>query len=685
MRPRTAAIALALAGCTEELPPHGEARVTVHTDMPVPQLVGALRVDLYDDDGWYESREVVTLDQANWPLSFSLYAGSANETKNVLLRLRAYPQGRLREYHGERYEPPVLFEEPWVPASLEQLCDEAKVIVPPATVEVRRGEAPAVTRPIAQPGTDCNDKAHAVTGFHVQIEQAGNYRFQVLDTFPTMTMWKESDTKLFLRASCREPASQLDCNDDLGDGPAVVRLLSKLDDVSLQPGIYTLFIGSSGADPLADVIVRAARADEWHVPDVPPAPEIEGGVDATPAMEPQPAVTIDRLVRIAIAPERVQEIQVALRGECVGAQARVDSDPPMTCIDREGGLSSTLEPDPASSIPAERSFGIGERCDGQEHPDVVCVPGGTFLLGDPAISGHFPPRNGTPERVARISRFWIDRTEVTVARYAAALDAGLDRPTREELVSNAYGMPVNIYDSTPAAGCAWNDPPDLKSDNRMPYGLSCISWHAARAFCQSAGGDLPTEAQWEYAAAAAGRHVGDDPDDWVEVEYPWERNDPEPPTCERATYGRFADFESVPESIVAKVTRELASDYSGECNPAFGPLPAELLHLRGRDVTPGGILGMAGGLSEWVLDAAVPYDHPCWRAAPLDDPMCWMSSAPARVVRGGSWMHNSKGLRGAGRGLRLPIALLDKPSTYVGFRCAYSGPPERRTAPGDNP
>ena len=36
------------AGCLEPLEPYGEVIVTVHTDTPVPQLVSAMRIDVYD-------------------------------------------------------------------------------------------------------------------------------------------------------------------------------------------------------------------------------------------------------------------------------------------------------------------------------------------------------------------------------------------------------------------------------------------------------------------------------------------------------------------------------------------------------------------------------------------------------------------------------------------------------------
>ena len=66
-----AIVAIAASGCNANLPPYAEVDVVVATDLPVPFLAARLRVDLYEDGLWFESRDVARHDPRDWPVKRS--------------------------------------------------------------------------------------------------------------------------------------------------------------------------------------------------------------------------------------------------------------------------------------------------------------------------------------------------------------------------------------------------------------------------------------------------------------------------------------------------------------------------------------------------------------------------------------------------------------------------------------
>lgn len=140
--------------------------------------------------------------------------------------------------------------------------------------------------------------------------------------------------------------------------------------------------------------------------------------------------------------------------------------------------------------------------------------------------------------------YWIDRTEVTVARYRRCVAAG------------ACAMPPY------AEGGERFDRPELP--------VVLVTWNDARRFCAWAGGRLPTEAEWERAARGAnGRRYP-----WGDVYNPFVAN-----------HGAFA------------VDDHDGSDGFLELAPV-GSFP------EGR--TKDGIDDLAGNAQEWVADWFAP-------------------------------------------------------------------------------
>ncbi len=505
--PRSGALltlALGLLACGPE--PYAEALVVVDTDLAVPRLVNRLRVDLYTEQGqWFESRDFGRPTASDWPVSFSVISQDESQETFTLLRLRAYAAGKIRDYRGERFEGPVhSFDEPACPQNLAQMCEAPPKLSLGGTVTLRRRREPIFGALLG-----CGAVATGGAAAYVDIATPGSYRFAVVAGSPPGDATVPPHTMLQFRTTCTDPQSFLVCDDGLDvtqttiDWPDV--------EVTLQPGRYFVLLAGIDHSP-ADFTLAAAPSDQWHTIQVPteaPPPPIEvllnGDPELTPATEPLPGLTVDRLVGLRLVPGEPGRARLTLRGACLGTMAALTDHQGVapgvarTCVGTEAELvavePAVLDEDmdlPAAGASLQGSFGIAEPCDVAAVGDLVCVPGGTFVLGGPQYAGH-TVGSSAPERVVQVPRFWMDRYEVTVRRWRKARQLGLQPGTSSDEPLEAGTVPHGM--------CSWTATAGSNED----LALTCISWYGARDFCRFHGGDLPTEAQWEYAAGAAGR------------------------------------------------------------------------------------------------------------------------------------------------------------------------------------
>lgn len=133
----------------------------------------------------------------------------------------------------------------------------------------------------------------------------------------------------------------------------------------------------------------------------------------------------------------------------------------------------------------------------------VLVPAGEFVMGcDDDATCNVAAQ---PAHTVSLEAFYIDKYEVTVARYSQCVDAGRCTPP---------------YSLRSAASSGYYN--DL---TRLDYPVINVLWQQAQEFCTWDGKRLPTEAEWEKAA------IGDDG-----RIYPWGSEEPSP------DFGNFGEL-----------------------------------------------------------------------------------------------------------------------------------------------
>jgi formylglycine-generating enzyme required for sulfatase activity len=280
--------------------------------------------------------------------------------------------------------------------------------------------------------------------------------------------------------------------------------------------------------------------------------------------------------------------------------------------------------------------------------DDLVVPGGTFLAGaPPGVGGD----SEHPEHLVTVESFALDTYEVTVGRFRRFLQTFSGVPPADgtganpRLAGSGWQSAWNNHLPTSSAsfdlaiascGGTWT--------SKVPVGtgagagasearpVSCISWYEAFVFCNAEGKRLPTEAEWEYAAAG-----GDE-----QRRYPWGNAEPAPAL---AVYGCLFDGDPA-------------------CDDTDLPVAGSLPMGAGR----WGHLDLAGSLWEWVFDAYGPYSaDPCIDCAVVTEP-----PDGGRVFRGGDYIYADPSWLTVSTRLGIVAAL---PDDRRGFRCARTLPP----------
>lgn len=289
---------------------------------------------------------------------------------------------------------------------------------------------------------------------------------------------------------------------------------------------------------------------------------------------------------------------------------------------------------------AQSCAGNTVTCGTDPDPQGCCasllVPGGTFPMGRCV-----PPDGGTcsdsyasgssselPEHAATVATFRLDKYEVNVGRFRQFVAAYPNSKPHAGaganplVVSSGWNsawdasLPADQAALTAGLKCGsyptWTDAPAANEGKA----INCVDWYEAFAFCAWDGGRLPTEAEWEYAAAGGAENRL----------YPW--------------------GNAAPSSGYA--------NYSGNGVAGVGSYGG---------IGKWGQFDLAGNVWEWVFDG---YDASWYSGGGNGCNNCAQLGGGSRVLRGGSWINIGDYLRAANRSNLTPSGRYDGD----GFRCA---------------
>ena len=340
-------------------------------------------------------------------------------------------------------------------------------------------------------------------------------------------------------------------------------------------------------------------------------------------------------------------------------QDRVDGGPPVADAGADAVGADAPGADAAVTATSCATSGAGLTDCGRDGGESCCVSAG--VSGGPFLRSYDGVTNTDASNPATVTSFRLDRFEVTVGRFrkfvaavvggwvpaigsgkhahlnggkglvataadggAAAFEPGWDGAWTASLATTQAGWTTKL--SCDASYQTW---PPSPGRERAP--INCVTWYEAFAFCIWDDGFLPSEAEWNYAAAGGGGSSG-------QRVYPW----------------------SIPPMSTAVDCAH--ANYGGGNFPTTACPPAGAMDVGATSPAGDGFFGqpdLTGNVWEWNLDSSKPYASPC-----LD---CAESSASqTRVIRGGSFSDGTSGWR-------LAIRNNVEPATRgndLGIRCA---------------
>lgn len=272
------------------------------------------------------------------------------------------------------------------------------------------------------------------------------------------------------------------------------------------------------------------------------------------------------------------------------------------------------------TVSGDISQGLVRRYVGPASVEMIYIPAGSFLMGNSGIGNDLyydqlgRCESEKPQHSIYLSGYYIGKYEVTRGEYRAFMNAG-GYSNSSYWSAEGWNWRVNNSRTEPycwAANQDWGSGTFTQTDSHPVVG---VCYYEAEAFCNWAGGHLPTEAQWERAARWTGSHPN---------VYPWGD------TWNQEYCNNYYD------------SNPAGGGYQGYQTAPVGSYPS--------GASPCGCQDMAGNVWEWCRDW---YSSSYYSQSPSSDPQ-GPTSGSSRVLRGGGWDLDDYHSRCAGRYYDLP-------------------------------
>ena len=298
-------------------------------------------------------------------------------------------------------------------------------------------------------------------------------------------------------------------------------------------------------------------------------------------------VGADGSILLASVPVGQRELRIHGAAGLVAART-VSVAKGRTVLVAPGYMGSGSPPRPTLTPTGRNGQGYQEYRRVRDGAVLVQIPEGEFLMGNLETEGAPLPHT------VSVSSFLIDKLPLTVGRF--------------KRFAIATGRPL---------------PPDPYWGVHDDFPVAFVRWDEARAYCEWAGGRLPTEAEREKATRGTDGRM-----------FPWGS---EPPAPERAVFRR---------------------NWGQEGNDAVG--------IRPLGASPFGLFDTGGNMWEFCEDW---WDPDYFKTSPKTDP-AGPKTGRARLVKGGSWDSRPTVLSASSRN----FAYIGYREGDFGFRCAAEPP-----------